>query len=282
MTSIVSNAVSTTHFTPMRLVVAGASGRMGKALIRAIDENPATILCGALDREGSPLIGQDAGEAAGCGKNNILISTDPLPLFAEAEGVLDFTSPASTLTYAALAAQARIVHVIGTTGCSEDDQEKIIAAARHATIIKSGNMSLGVNLLSALVEQAARALGPSAFDIEILEMHHKHKVDAPSGTALLLGEAAAAGRDITLSEHSVRVRDGHTGAREDGTIGFATLRGGSVIGDHSVLFAGQSELITLSHQAQDRSVFAQGAVSAALWGRGKKPGLYSMRNVLGL
>lgn len=280
MTSTVS--AMQTSSSPMRLVVTGAGGRMGKALIRAIAENPETVLSGAIVREGSPLIGQDAGEIAGCGKNGILISADPLPVFAETQGVLDFTTPASTLTYAALAAQARIVHVIGTTGCSEDDEEKIRAAARHATIIKSGNMSLGVNLLSALVEQAARALSPSAFDIEIFEMHHKHKVDAPSGTALLLGEAAADGRGITLKDHSVRVRDGHTGAREDGTIGFASLRGGSVVGDHSVIFAGLSERITLSHQAQDRSVFAQGAVAAALWGHGKKPGLYSMRDVLGL
>lgn len=266
----------------MRLVVVGAGGRMGKALIRAIADNPQTELCGAIERENSPLLGMDAGEMAGTAKNGILISADPLPLFAKADGVVDFTAPASTLIYAALAAQARIVHVIGTTGCSLSDEDSISAAARHATIIKSGNMSLGVNLLAVLVEQAAKALQPENFDIEILEMHHKHKVDAPSGTALLLGEAAATGRDIHLADHSVRVRDGHTGAREDGTIGFATLRGGSVIGDHSVLFAGQSELITLSHQAQDRSVFAQGALSAALWGRGKKPGLYSMRNVLGL
>lgn len=280
MTSTASTSQGTP--APMRLVVTGASGRMGKALIRAIADNPATVLSGAIVREGSPLIGQDAGEMAGAGKNGVLISADPLPVFAEAEGVLDFTTPATTLIYAALAAQARIVHVIGTTGCSEEDEENIRAAARHATIIKSGNMSLGVNLLSALVEQAARALPPSAFDIEILEMHHKHKVDAPSGTALLLGEAAAEGRNINLSDHSVRVRDGHTGAREDGTIGFATLRGGSVIGEHSVMFAGASERITLTHQAQDRSVFAEGAVAAGLWGRSKKPGLYSMRDVLGL
>ncbi len=280
MTSTASTSQGTP--APMRLVVTGASGRMGKALIRAIADNPATVLSGAIVREGSPLIGQDAGEMAGTGKNGVLISADPLPAFAQAEGVLDFTTPATTLIYAALAAQARIVHVIGTTGCSEEDEEKIRAAARHATIIKSGNMSLGVNLLSALVEQAARALPPSAFDIEILEMHHKHKVDAPSGTALLLGEAAAEGRNINLSDHSVRVRDGHTGTREDGTIGFATLRGGSVIGEHSVMFAGAAERITLTHQAQDRSVFAEGAVAAGLWGWGKKPGLYSMRDVLGL
>ncbi len=279
MTSSNSAALSS---APMRLVVTGAGGRMGKALIRAVSENPETVLSGAIVREGSPLIGQDAGEMAGIGKNGVIIAADPLPVFAEAQGVLDFTTPEATLTYAALAAQARIVHVIGTTGCTESDEEKIRAAARHATIIKSGNMGLGVNLLAALVEQAARALKPSAFDIEIFEMHHKHKVDAPSGTALLLGEAAAEGRGISLKDHSQRGRDGHTGAREEGTIGFASLRGGAVIGEHSVIFAGATERITLSHQAQDRSVFAEGAVTAALWGYGQKPGLYSMRDVLGV
>ncbi|RWE05138.1 MAG: 4-hydroxy-tetrahydrodipicolinate reductase, partial [Mesorhizobium sp.] len=174
------------------------------------------------------------------------------------------------------------VHIIGTTGCSADDDAKIAAAARHATIVKSGNMSLGVNLLAVLVEQAARALEPQDFDIEILEMHHKHKVDAPSGTALLLGEAAAKGREIALEDNSVRVRDGHTGVRKPGTIGFATLRGGSVVGEHSVIIAGTGERITLSHQAEDRAIFARGAVKAALWARGRKPGLYSMRDVLGL
>lgn len=266
----------------MGLVVVGAGGRMGQALIRAIHENPHTHLAGAIEREGSPMLGCDATENAGLGKSGILITADSLAAFVKAAGVLDFTAPAASTAFAALAAQARIVHVIGTTGFSEVDEEKILAAARHATIIKSGNMSLGVNLLSALVEQAARALSPETFDIEILEMHHKHKVDAPSGTALLLGEAAAAGREISLAEQSVRVRDGITGPREAGTIGFATLRGGSVIGDHSVIMAGESERITLSHYAQDRSVFARGAVSAALWGHGKKPGLYSMRDVLGL
>ena len=174
------------------------------------------------------------------------------------------------------------MHVIGTTGCSAEDDAKIAAAARHATIVKSGNMSLGVNLLAALVEQASKALGPEDFDIEILEMHHRHKVDAPSGTALLLGEAAARGRAIGLAENSVRVRDGHTGARQAGTVGFATLRGGSVVGDHSVILAGPGERITLSHHAEDRAIFARGAVKAALWARGKKAGLYSMRDVLGL
>ncbi|MEK1925987.1 MAG: 4-hydroxy-tetrahydrodipicolinate reductase, partial [Rhizobium giardinii] len=200
----------------------------------------------------------------------------------EAEGVLDFTSPAASVEFAGLAAQARIVHVIGTTGCSSGDDERIKAAARHARIVKSGNLSLGVNLLGVLTEQAARALGPADWDIEILEMHHKHKVDAPSGTALLLGEAAAKGRGIDLASQSVRVRDGHTGARVAGTIGFATLRGGSVIGEHSVILAGEGEQVTLSHSATDRSIFARGAVTAALWARGQKPGLYSMLDVLGL
>src|SRR5690606_354657 len=193
-----------------------------------------------------------------------------------------FTTPAATVEFAGYAAQARIAHIIGTTGCTPEDDAKIAAAARHATIVKSGNMSLGVNLLAALVEQAAKALGPEAYDIEVLEMHHRHKVDAPSGTALLLGEAAARGRDVALSEHSERGRDGITGARAPGAIGFASLRGGSVIGEHSVIFAGGGERIVLSHHAEDRSLFAAGALQAALWARGRKPGLYSMRDVLGL
>ncbi|WP_418314242.1 4-hydroxy-tetrahydrodipicolinate reductase [Phyllobacterium zundukense] len=264
----------------MKLAVVGAGGRMGQTLIRIIHDTPGVILAGAVERPGSPHIGRDAGELAGIGPLGVSITDDALSVFVGVEGVLDFTAPAATVEFAELAAQARIVHVIGTTGCSPEDDAKIRAAARHAVIIKSGNMSLGVNLLGVLVKQAAKALGD--FDIEILEMHHKHKVDAPSGTALLLGEAAADGRDIGLGQHSVRVRDGHTGPREDGTIGFATLRGGSVVGDHSVILAGQGERITLSHHAEDRTIFARGAVKAALWGRRARPGLYSMLDVLGL
>jgi len=266
----------------MGLVVVGAAGRMGQTLIRAIHSIPGAKVAAAVERKGSADIGRDAGELAGLGKIGVAITDDPLPAFAKADGVLDFTAPAATIEFAGYAAQARIVHVIGTTGCSAEDDAKIAAAARHATIVKSGNMSLGVNLLAVLVEQAAKALGPDDFDIEVLEMHHKHKVDAPSGTALLLGNAAAAGRAVALAENSVRVRDGHTGAREAGTIGFATLRGGSVVGDHSVILAGTGERVTLSHHAEDRAIFARGAVKAALWARGKKPGLYSMRDVLGL
>jgi 4-hydroxy-tetrahydrodipicolinate reductase len=268
--------------TDMGLVVVGAAGRMGQTLIRAIHTIPGARVIGAVERADSPHLGKDAGELAGIGIINVRISDDPLPVFAKADGVLDFTTPASTVEFAGYVAQARIVHVIGTTGCSADDNAKIAAAARHATIVKSGNMSLGVNLLAVLVEQAARALDAGDFDIEILEMHHKHKVDAPSGTALLLGEAAAAGRGIALAGNDVRSRDGHTGVRKTGSIGFATLRGGSVVGDHSVMLAGTGERITLSHHAEDRAIFARGAVKAALWARSRKPGLYSMRDVLGL
>lgn len=268
--------------TDMKLVVTGAAGRMGQTLIRIIHAMPGAVLHAAIQRPGSPFIGKDAGEIAGLGPTGVLISDEPLKAFLDADGVVDFTSPAASVTFAGLAAQARIVHVIGTTGCTAEDEEKFAAAGRHARIIKSGNMSLGVNLLSVLVEQAAAALPARDWDIEVLEMHHRHKVDAPSGTALLLGQAAAKGRKISLADHSVRVRDGHTGAREAGTIGFATLRGGSVIGEHSVLLAGEGEVVTLSHSATDRSIFARGAVTAALWGKDRKPGFYSMLDVLGL
>lgn len=267
----------------MKLVVVGAAGRMGQTLIRVIQETPGVTLHAAIEREGSNFIGKDAGEIAGAGTLGVAITSDPLKAFLDAEGVLDFTAPAASVTFSGLAAQARIVHVIGTTGCSVDDEEKFKAAARHARVVKSGNMSLGVNLLGVLTKQAAKALPAAGWDIEIVEMHHKHKVDAPSGTALLLGEAAAEGRGINdLAGQSVRVRDGHTGARPGGTIGFATLRGGSVVGDHSVILAGEGELVTLSHSARDRSIFARGAVTAALWARDKKPGFYSMLDVLGL
>ncbi|MBS3648937.1 4-hydroxy-tetrahydrodipicolinate reductase [Pseudaminobacter sp. 19-2017] len=266
----------------MGLAVVGAAGRMGQTLIRTVGGMQGVRVIGAVERAGSPHLGRDAGELAGVGHLDVPITDDPLRVFAQADGVLDFSTPAATVEFAGYAAQARIVHVIGTTGCSAEDDAKIAAAARHATIVKSGNMSLGVNLLSVLVEQAAKALGPDDFDIEILEMHHRHKVDAPSGTALLLGEAAAAGREVGLAENSVRVRDGYTGPRSEGAIGFATLRGGSVVGEHSVILAGTGERVVLSHIAEDRSIFARGAVKAALWARDRKPGLYSMRDVLGL
>ena len=264
----------------LNIVVAGASGRMGRALVREIAQAHGLALCGALEAEGHPDLGRDAGQLAGLAPNGIKLTADPLPLIADAQAVMDFTRPMVSVMLAGLAAQARIVHVIGTTGFSSDEDARITAASRHAVIVKSGNMSLGVSLLAALVEKAAAAL--PGYDVEILEMHHKLKVDAPSGTALLLGQAAAKGRNITLESHSVRGRDGDTGARKDGVIGFASLRGGSVVGEHQVFLAGSGERITLSHSAEDRSIFARGALTAAVWGQGKKPGLYSMTDVLGL
>lgn len=267
--------------TDMRLAVMGAAGRMGRSLLGAILATNGVTIGGGTEAPGSDMIGQDLGTLAGTGELGITVIDDPLPLFTQVEGVLDFTAPAASTQFAGFAAQARIVHVIGTTGFSEPDLEKLEAAARHATIIKAGNMSLGVNLLLALVERASQSL-KEEFDIEIVEMHHRHKVDAPSGTALMLGEAAAKGRAINLKNHSVRQRDGHTGPRSAGDIGFATLRGGGVIGEHKVIFASDSERIELTHRAEDRSVFARGAVQAALWGRDRGPGLYSMTDVLGL
>lgn len=264
----------------MRLVVAGAAGRMGRVLVQVIHETPGATLAGAIGRPDSIALGQDAGLLAGCGQTGVAISGDALRTVAGADGILDFTSPDATVELSILAAQARIVHIIGTTGLQPEHLARIEAAARHAVIVRSGNMSLGVNLLAALVERVARVLGPE-YDIEILEMHHRMKVDAPSGTALILGEAAAKGRDIALDQHAVRARDGHTGAREPGDIGFASLRGGTVVGDHKVIFAGPGERVELAHAAEDRSIFARGAVQAALWGRDRKPGLYSMVDVLG-
>jgi 4-hydroxy-tetrahydrodipicolinate reductase len=265
----------------MRLVVVGAAGRMGQTLIRAIRDTEGCVLRGAVEREGHPLLDKDAGAIAGGEPLGVAITCDALSAFAKADGVLDFTIPAASVAFAALAAQARLVHVIGTTGLSAEDIAKIRPAARHAVIVQSGNMSLGVNLMASLVGRAAAALGPD-FDIEIVEMHHRHKVDAPSGTAYLLGEAAARGRAVALADHTASGRHGHTGARREGDIGFAALRGGSVTGDHSVIFAGPRERLTLSHHAEDRSLFATGALRAALWGKGRKPGLYSMADVLGL
>lgn len=265
----------------MRLVVTGAAGRMGRTLVKAIHETAGVTLSGALERAGSPALGQDAGALAGLPALGIAVTDDPLPLLIHADGIVDFSAPAATVELSALAAQARIAHIVGTTGLTEADMAKLSAAARHAPLVQSGNMSLGVNLLAGLVRLAAEALGEE-FDIEIVEMHHRNKVDAPSGTALMLGEAAAEGRGIELKTHSERGRDGLTGARRKGAVGFASLRGGGVIGDHSVIFAGDGERVALSHRAEDRALFARGALKAALWARGRKPGLYAMSDVLGL
>jgi 4-hydroxy-tetrahydrodipicolinate reductase len=265
----------------MKIAVLGAAGRMGQALTRAVVATPGCVLAAGLEAKGSPALGRDVGEVAGLAPLGIAITDNPLPVFASVDGVLDFTIPAATVAFAALAAQARIVQVIGTTGLSEDDLAKLDAAARHATIIKAGNMSLGVNLLAGLTARVAQILDAD-FDIEIVEMHHRHKRDAPSGTSLMLGEAAARGRGVSLKDKAVRSRDGDVGPRREGDIGFAALRGGDVVGEHRVIFAGKGERIELAHIATDRGIFARGAVTAALWGRGKGPGLYSMADVLGL
>jgi 4-hydroxy-tetrahydrodipicolinate reductase len=267
--------------TEMSIAVMGAGGRMGRELVRAVHAADACRVAGGIEPEGSAVVGTDIGELAGVGRLDIPVTSDALALIAEVDAILDFTVPAASVNFAGLAANARIVHVIGTTGLSEADETALSAAARHATIIKAGNMSLGVNLLVELTRKVAQALDED-FDIEIVEMHHRHKVDAPSGTALMLGQAAADGRGVSLGERSVRVRDGHTGARNPGDIGFATLRGGSVVGEHTVIFAADGERVELAHKATDRGIFSRGAVKAALWGKGKGPGLYSMVDVLGL
>ena len=267
----------------MRLIVVGAGGRMGRALVQAIAATDGVALAGAVEAAVAAAIGHDAGELAGLGRNGVTVEADLEPLLAQADGLIDFTVPAATVVFAGLLArQVRsMVHIIGTTGLSQADDASIAAAAKRSIVVKSGNMSLGVNLLAAVVRRVAKTLDQD-FDIEILEMHHNKKVDAPSGTALLLGRAAAQGRDAHLAERTAGNRAGHTGARRPGDIGFASLRGGTVVGEHSVIFAGTSERIELTHKAEDRMIFARGAVKAAQWGRGQKPGIYSMADVLGL
>jgi 4-hydroxy-tetrahydrodipicolinate reductase len=265
----------------MRLIVTGAGGRMGRTLVKAIAETAGLTLAGAVEAQGAPTLGQDSGLLAGLPANGILVETDVKALLADADGLIDFTVPAATVACAILAAERGAVHIIGTTGFSADDEAKIAAAARKTAIVKSGNMSLGVNLLAALVKQVAQKLDDD-FDIEIVEMHHNRKVDAPSGTALMFGRAAAEGRGIDLQQRTIPAREGHTGARERGDIGFAALRGGTVVGEHSVIFAGPAERVELTHRAEDRMIFARGAVKAALWARGQKPGLYTMADVLGV
>ena len=265
----------------MRLVVAGAGGRMGRTLIHAIAATRGVSLVGAVEAADSAVIGRDAGELAGLGPNGVKVVSNVAPLLKAADGLIEFTMPAATLALAELTGAAGVVHVIGTTGHSAEEEALIAKAARRAPIVKSGNMSLGVNLLAALVKRVARTLD-DAYDVEILEMHHNKKVDAPSGTALMLGHAAAAGRGVDLAQRAVRGRDGITGARHAGDIGFASLRGGTVVGEHRVIFAGPAERLELIHCAEDRMIFARGALHAALWARDKKPGLYSMADVLGL
>lgn len=263
------------------IVITGASGRMGQMLIRTVLESDKARLVGAIEREGHDWVGKDVGEAMGGAAIGVTVTDEPLEAFAKAQAVIDFTAPAATLQFAKLAAQARAVHVIGTTGMSDEDIAQLGPCARHAVIVRAGNMSLGVNLLVQLTKKVAAALDED-FDIEVIEAHHHHKVDAPSGTALMLGEAAAEGRGVDLAEVSDRGRDGITGARKRGDIGFTAIRGGDIVGEHDVLFAAAGERITLRHVATDRAIFARGALKAALWGQDQKPGEYDMMDVLGL
>lgn len=264
-----------------RIGITGCLGRMGAMLARAVAEGPDCELAGGTVRPGHPQAGEDLGQVLGLGPLDAPITDDALTLFAESDAVIDFTTPDLAVKHAELAAQSKVILVLGTTGLDEEARDMIRRTAVHTPVVEAPNMSLGVNLLLTLVSQVAAALDPD-FDIEIVEMHHRHKVDAPSGTALALGRAAAEGRGVSLDEVAGRGRDGVTGARKEGDIGFAVLRGGDVAGEHTVVFAGAGERIELTHKATDRAVFARGAVRAALWARGQDPGHYSMKDVLGL
>lgn len=267
--------------TDQSILVAGAGGRMGRAVTAEILKTPGLSLAGGFERAGSPVIGADMGVLAGADAIGVKVEASIEPGLKRAAALIDFTAPAASVENARAAAAARIAHVIGATGFTPEQEEEIAALAKKTAIVKSGNMSLGVNLLAALVEEAARRLSDD-YDIEIVEAHHREKVDAPSGTALMLGRAAAQGRGADLADRAVRARDGVTGPRRAGDIGFAVIRGGGIVGEHSVLFAGSEEMLTLSHRAFDRRLFAKGAVAAAKWAAGRPPGLYSMRDVLGL
>jgi 4-hydroxy-tetrahydrodipicolinate reductase len=263
------------------IAVMGASGRMGRMLVDTVTASDAAHLVAVTERPGHDWVGRDLGQAMGGTATGVHVFDDPLDAIVNAQAVIDFTSPEATVAHAQLTAQARTVHVIGTTGFDDDHIAALDAAARHAVIVRAGNMSLGVNLLTRLAQEVAHALDAD-FDVEIVEAHHRHKVDAPSGTALMLGEAVARGRDVDLAAVSDRGRDGRTGARRRGDIGFSAVRGGDIVGEHDVIFAAAGERIVLRHVATDRGIFARGALKAALWGQGRAPGHYSMMSVLGL
>lgn len=263
------------------VAITGCSGRMGRMLTAAVESHPDLHVAGAVERSGHDWIGRDLGLALDRPEMGVAVTDDPVVGFAQARAVIDFTAPEATLAFAKIAAQARAVHVIGTTGMTDKEIAGLEPASRHAVIVRAGNMSLGVNLLTALTRKVAAALDAD-FDIEVVEEHHRHKVDAPSGTALMLGEAAAEGRGVSHADAAKRGRDGITGARARGDIGYAVVRGGGIVGEHQVVFAGEKEIIRLSHSALDRNLFAAGAVKAVLWGLDKKPGHYSMLDVLGL
>jgi len=263
------------------ILVAGAGGRMGKTIVAAVLRARGLTLAGGFERPGGPDIGKDIGVLAGLDAIGLSVEEEALSGLKRAAALIDFTAPAASVDNARAAAGAGVAHIIGTTGFSSDQEAEISLLAGKIPIVKSGNMSLGVCLLMALVEDAARVLSDD-YDIEIFEAHHRAKVDAPSGTALMLGAAAARGRGVKLSDKAAGMAEIRKGARQAGEIGFSVMRGGGIVGDHRVSFASEQEVITLSHSAIDRSLFARGAVAAAKWAIGKPPGLYSMRDVLGL
>ena len=265
----------------IKVGITGCAGRMGQVLARQITEHEHCALVGGSERDDSEAIGLDIGELSGIGTLGLTVDRDARPMFEIADVVLDFTAPAATAHHAQLAAESGASLVAGTTGLKPDQEKAIREAASNSAIVRAANMSVGINLLLALTQRVAATLGPD-FDIEVLEMHHRHKADAPSGTALALGQAAAAGRGVTHDEVAARGRDGITGERRRGDIGYAVLRGGNVAGEHSVIFAADNERIELAHKATDRAIFARGALTAAIWLQGKPPGLYSMADVLGL
>jgi 4-hydroxy-tetrahydrodipicolinate reductase len=264
----------------IKVGIAGCAGRMGQMLLKMLSQAPGVLVVGGTERRGSPALGMDLGALAGTEPFGITVGDDPAALFDSADVVIDFTNPAATALHSSYAAKSGSAHVIGTTGLDADQQAAVARAAQKAPIVMASNMSLGVNLLEQVIEQMARILDTD-WDIEIVEMHHRHKVDAPSGTALTLGEAAARGRGTTLRRAAKRGRDGQVGPRAKGEIGFAALRGGDVVGDHTVIFAADGERVEITHKASSREIFARGAVKAVLWAAGKAPGLYTMKDVLG-
>ena len=264
----------------MKIGIVGCGGRMGRMLVAEVVATAGCELAGGTEAPNSPLIGQDVAQLAGLAASGVKVGGDTKALFAAADAVIDFTVPAATARHAELAARHGTALVVGTTGLSAEQQAAVVAAANKVAVLQAANMSPGINMLLALTKRVAATLGAD-YDIEVLEMHHRHKVDAPSGTALALGRAAADGRQVALDAVAQRVRDGHTGARRPGDIGFATLRGGDVAGDHTVIFATDGERLELGHRASSRAVYARGAVRAAQWLHGKPPRLYSMLDVLG-
>ncbi|WP_340244900.1 4-hydroxy-tetrahydrodipicolinate reductase [Sulfitobacter pontiacus] len=263
------------------IVITGASGRMGQMLIGQVSASDRVHLAGAVERAGHAWVGQDIGVAMGGTAVGVIVTDNAAEAMQDAQAVIDFTAPEATLAFAKIAADAGVVHVIGTTGMTDAQIGALDGPAKQTVIVRAGNMSLGVNLLTQLTKRVAAALDED-FDIEVIEAHHNQKVDAPSGTALMLGEAAAEGRGVALADVSDRGRDGITGARKRGDIGFTAIRGGDIVGEHDVMFAAVGERIILRHIASDRAVFARGAIKAAVWGQGKPAGAYDMLDVLGL